>query len=201
MSNEFELPSKEKLEQLSLRAVVAYAARCARRVQPLYHSDDPKHVEAVEQAILVAENFASSNADVRTAANANANANADADAIADANAVFVAFANANADANADANTAAKAAHHALTAAIAAAKVVAYAADANAADDAALAAAYAADAAYTARANDVITKANTDEKFIFACQTDFEKLLALTESSVSKLGNPIKLEELGPLWPE
>ena len=52
-----DLPSIEDLERLSLRAIVAYAARCARRVQPLYRSSEPEHVRAVERAIAVAESL------------------------------------------------------------------------------------------------------------------------------------------------
>lgn len=50
------LPTKEELQKLPRRACVAYAARCARRVQPLFdlpvdHPDRIKHLQAVEAAI------------------------------------------------------------------------------------------------------------------------------------------------------
>lgn len=53
-----DLPTTEDLRRLTLRAIAAYAARCARRVQPLYESDEDRHVEAVDKAICVAEAFA-----------------------------------------------------------------------------------------------------------------------------------------------
>ncbi len=56
-----ETPNDLKL--LPLRALVAYAARCARRVQPLYaipddHPDARSSSEAIDQAIALAEDFA-----------------------------------------------------------------------------------------------------------------------------------------------
>jgi len=53
-----ELPTEEELRALPRRAIVAYAARCARRVQPLYRSKHERHVQAVERAIALAERFA-----------------------------------------------------------------------------------------------------------------------------------------------
>ncbi|MEM1331605.1 MAG: hypothetical protein AAGG07_13705 [Planctomycetota bacterium] len=50
------------IEGLPRRAVVAFAARCARRVRPLFDPErklDPKHHKAVEHAIAVAESIAS----------------------------------------------------------------------------------------------------------------------------------------------
>ena len=59
-------PSLGEMKQLSLRAMVAYAARCARRVQPFFtlpddHPEKLKHVAAVERAIQAAEEFARGN--------------------------------------------------------------------------------------------------------------------------------------------
>jgi hypothetical protein len=55
-----ELPSVEELKQLPLRAIVAYAARCAHRVQPPVESFGLTtwHKESLKHAILVAEEFA-----------------------------------------------------------------------------------------------------------------------------------------------
>jgi PTS system nitrogen regulatory IIA component len=55
-------PSQDELTQLPLRALVAYAARCARRVQPFFalsddHPEKQRHVAAVERAIRIAEEF------------------------------------------------------------------------------------------------------------------------------------------------
>ena len=52
------LPTRDELAALPRRANVAFAARCARRVQPLYRSKYKRHVQAVERAIAMAERFA-----------------------------------------------------------------------------------------------------------------------------------------------
>jgi hypothetical protein len=56
-------PSLGELTQLPLRALVAYAARCARRVQPFFtlpddHPEKQRHSEAVERAVRTAEEVA-----------------------------------------------------------------------------------------------------------------------------------------------
>jgi hypothetical protein len=55
-----ELPTEDELNGLPLRAIVAYAARCARRVQPLFNVDslEAEHKTAVEDAIRYAEGVA-----------------------------------------------------------------------------------------------------------------------------------------------
>src|SRR4051794_39289593 len=60
------MATAEELKRLPLRAIVAYAARCARRVQPLYRLlggvDDREVLEAaVSRAIGIAEVFANGN--------------------------------------------------------------------------------------------------------------------------------------------
>jgi hypothetical protein len=62
MVDQPKLPTKEDLMKLPLRAIVAFAARSARRVQPLYDSavdipDFAEHKAAVDKAILLAEGF------------------------------------------------------------------------------------------------------------------------------------------------
>ena len=56
-------PSENEMGQLPLRALVAFAVRCARRVQPLFtlpddHPEKQKHIAAVERASRTAEAFA-----------------------------------------------------------------------------------------------------------------------------------------------
>jgi len=56
------MPSQPELEKLSIRAAIAYAAKCARRMQPMYDlpPDTPNRddlVTAVNQAITVAEQY------------------------------------------------------------------------------------------------------------------------------------------------
>lgn len=60
MSQEAQLPTEEDLRRLSLRAAVAYAARAARRVQPLYAKamKSPEHIKALDTAIRLGEDDA-----------------------------------------------------------------------------------------------------------------------------------------------
>lgn len=57
-----ELATKEEILQLPRWAQVAFAARCARRVEPLFLNNWPdaplKHVEAVSHAVAAVEQFA-----------------------------------------------------------------------------------------------------------------------------------------------
>lgn len=61
--NADKLPSRKEIKQLSRWAKVAFAARCARRVEPLYLKHWPRapqeYVMAVERAVEVAEQAAS----------------------------------------------------------------------------------------------------------------------------------------------
>ena len=61
---EVEVPTRDELAQLPRWAIVAFAARCARRVQPLFTQSWPDapqhHVIAVENAIALSEKRASS---------------------------------------------------------------------------------------------------------------------------------------------
>ena len=54
-------PTHHDLARLPQRAIVAYAVRCARRLQPLFATtgipDDNLHAQAVEEAIDIAERF------------------------------------------------------------------------------------------------------------------------------------------------
>ena len=56
-----ELPTRDRIAGLPLRAQVAFAARCARCVQPWFEcwcDGSPKDREVVEAAIQAAEDFA-----------------------------------------------------------------------------------------------------------------------------------------------
>ena len=182
-----ELPTEEDLKKLPLGAIVAYAARCARRVQPLYAravgiAELPKHEATVEGAISLAEEFCLSHV-VGAAAY---------------------------DAAYDARTAAHAADakEAAHAAAGAARAAAYAFDlpkcavydrpvyasrvATEAADAALAAARAA------------AQASADAAAVLAAaRADFDRLLARNQGAYPELGQPLDPTEsgpLGPLWP-
>jgi len=171
---------REQLAQLPHHAVVAFAARCARRVQPLTHALPQQGRDAIDRAIASAKAFAKGTAD---AAADDAAARADA-ARADA-----------ARADAEAAVAAKAAGAARAGAEAA---WADAADVARADAAGDAAAWAADAALVAGA------AADDEAAAWAAAaSDLERFIALKLGEPDTLGAPIDPSEagpLGPLWP-
>ena len=59
MSDQQSVPTEDDLKKLSLLAIVAYAVRCARRVQPILDTipSFATHGAAVEQAISLAERF------------------------------------------------------------------------------------------------------------------------------------------------
>jgi hypothetical protein len=66
----------EQLTELPLRAIVAFAVRCARRVQPLGHVLTEYRQVEVDDAIAIAEGFARGGKAVRAAARAARAANA-----------------------------------------------------------------------------------------------------------------------------
>jgi len=172
------LPSREDLAKLSPRAIVAYAARCARRVEPVYlaamgHREDL--VAAVDSAIRQAERFAAGDA----AAVQDSVADTADDAARTAHATAIADA-ADAAARA-AHAAARAAHAAVDAAHETSRA-AHAA-AFAASFAAFAAADAADAA----------------AFVHAVNHDFERLRELSSSGENLAISLADDGPLGPLW--
>lgn len=133
MANEATLPTEEEIAQLPRWARVAFAARCARRVLPLFRkrwsTASEEQVRAIHSAVELAENSAAAAAySVAITAGARFTANAAAAAAINARA-------ANARAAANAAVAASAANIAVNAA-------AEFADADAANAAALATANA-----------------------------------------------------------
>jgi hypothetical protein len=58
---------RERLAQLPHHAVVAFAARCARRVQPLTHVLPQQDRDTIDRALASAEAFAKGAADARAA--------------------------------------------------------------------------------------------------------------------------------------
>lgn len=180
-------PTEDELRKLPLGAIVAYAARCARRVQPLYGraagaAKPTKHEAAIEWAISLAENFCLRH-EVSGAAYAAAYDARDAVDAADAR-----------DAARAASAAARAAAYAFD--IPKSAVYEHAVYANRvaieADDAANAAARAA--------NHACDGARAVEA---AARADFDRLLQLNQGTYPQLGTPIAATEngpLGPLWP-
>jgi hypothetical protein len=50
--------NQQDLAELPLRAIVAFAVRCARRVRPLYRFSDPARKKAIDRALELAASFA-----------------------------------------------------------------------------------------------------------------------------------------------
>lgn len=175
------LPGKKELEQLPRWAQVAFAARCAERVRPLYKHfwpDAPqKYIDAVDEAVLVAWRAASQ-------ASVPAYAAAAAVAYAAVDAIDVAAA----DDTAGAYGAAYAAHVAVRASAHAAAANARAANARAADAA-------------AAADDAATHAAASGAAIAAMRRDYELLKALAEREGWTDESAVDPDLLGPLWAE
>ncbi len=173
---------RERLTKLPHHAVVAFAARCARRVQPLTHVLPQQDRDAIDRAITSAEVFAKGAAEAR-AAEARAATRADDARAAAARAAAAAWTAARA-ADAARADAAKADARAADAAEAANAAAAWAATTT------TAAAWAADAAAWADAR-------------AAASSDLDRLIALHPGELDPLGAPIDPSEdgpLGPIWP-
>lgn len=175
------LPVEEDLRRLSSRAIVAYAARCARRVQALCHSDDAAHLQAIERAIVIAERFAQG-ADLAAADMTSAASSAVATEV-------VGYAG-----NAAVNAAYTAANVVNAPSIVATSASATAVDAaNAIDDHAL------------RVGPVVhvelARISGRAALIVAARSDFSYLMANHPRGDNPLGAPIDLSAMGPLWPE
>jgi hypothetical protein len=184
-----KIPSKEELKQIPLRALVAYAARCARRLHFLFDARivDPEYRANVEQPIQIAERFARGDVDCGDAAWQSAMAAGDA-------AIAAARANGDGDLEAVANASLKAARTALAALEAdLAGKTEHSGYADAIETVvALGSAQAAWAAVAVWATAVA-----------AAWADYEKLLDLNLGAFPELGQPIDPSEsghLGPLWP-
>jgi hypothetical protein len=182
------IPTQEEIAKLPRWAQVAFAARCARRVQPLVVFHWPKapqeHIEAIDAAITLAERSAG---DPRSASATNAYVAArvvySAYAINDPNAAAYA-------ARAAANAAAYAADADVAVASAADATNAYATNAYA-DAYAAAASAAVNAAASAAAN-------STHKYI---RIDFDLLCAVVVRQGFKNETPVSPEVFGPMWPD
>src|SRR5512135_3211581 len=191
---------QDQLAQLPLRAIVAFAVRCARRVQPLGHVLTEYRPVEVEDAIASAEGFARGGKAVRAAGAAARAANAARAAARAVDAARAAAAKAAADSDwvdADDAEAADAWAEAPVRAADAAACAARAANAARAADRAAADASAAGAdADTARAAwDTGRDAARD-----AARGDLYRLRALDLGRPGTMGKPIDPAEQGPLGP-
>jgi hypothetical protein len=203
MMYEATLPTVDELKTLPLRAIVSYAVRCARRVQPLYWqarevAHREKHEAAIETALTITEQFcrgehiaAADAADAARAAEAAADA---ADAVeAAAEAAEAAAEAARAARAGTASRAAAAAFAGATAGVTAAIArTADAADAARAARAAFSGATAGVTAATARA--------AGKAAIAAARADYYRLVSVNLEGYPDLGQPIDPTENGPLGP-
>lgn len=181
-----DLPKSENIKTLPRWAMVAFAARCARRVQPLFRASWPtapdKRVIALDKAVMLSE---------RSAAYADADEGAFAyAAVAGADVAFAGVVKAKVKVNAKA--AAKAAAYA---AYTAAKAAAYTAD-KAADKAAditdITAAAAAKAAACAACATNATNATI--------LRDFQLLKVAAQKENWDDDTPVSPAFFGPMWP-
>jgi hypothetical protein len=195
------LPTEKDLRRLPLRAIVAYAARCAWRVKSLYrlpddYPDKPRHEEAVDKAISAARYYAADQVFagiIRSAFAAGDDAAAAADSAAGA-----AIAGDDAAAAADSARAAAAAARAAATAAAADRATVSSAR-MAADSAALSVAWIAHPP-----NMTPAETDRDARTCAAARADFHRLLDLDLGRFPEPGNPVDPSEsgpLGPLWPD
>ncbi len=176
MSDITRLPTEEDLEQLSLRGIIAFAARCAKRVQPRFRlaksiTGFAEHQRAVSTAVSMAEKFCQ---------------------LPDINAT-VAAAGADTAAYDAADAQIHIASSAAACAAAACEAANTAEDAAPAFDAACAANYAMSAS-----------GDHADEFAEAACSDYERLLEADQGIWPDLGDPIDPSEdgpLGPLWPD
>ena len=208
--SEASIPTKEELKKLPRWACVAFAARCARRVQPLFNDWDreEKHIADIEAAISAAEEAAATATthadsaaadDVDSAASIAASIAATASNASNAaasNAANVAASASNAaSAAAASNRAAANANAPISNSVTAANAAAYTSYAtNAVVDAAAAASRAADAAESDTATAVA-------EAVTAMTRDLELLKEASRQEEWTDDTPVPPEFFGPLWPE
>jgi len=208
--SDFALPTEEELKALPLRAIVALAARCARRVQPLFNSRYAELIRAVDEAIAVAENVASGKPVVR----------ADRSAVAARGVAGLANSsrwNAREAAGSSEENGFDAAQNAADAAADAA----YAADAVALIDLSMVLAHerydvpAVDRDVYSYITHIANSGIEDgvgaaayvqaaDALAAATRADYERLRSTPRQVFPKLGNPVDLGEKGPLgklWPD
>ena len=184
-----EIPSREELKQIPLRALVAYAARCAWRLHLVFDARivDPEYRANVEQPIQIAERFARGHIDSGDAAWQSAMAAGDA-GIAAARTI------GDGDLEAVANAALEAAKTAMAALKA--DLAGKTEDAGYGD--AIERVVALGSAQAAWA-EVAVWATA----VAAAWADFHKLLNLNLGAFPELGqaiDPSESGQLGPLWP-
>ncbi|MBN2024056.1 MAG: hypothetical protein JW809_14835 [Pirellulales bacterium] len=204
MSDEPRPPYEEELRKLSLRAVVAFAARCARRAQSLSCSNDPNHAEVVEAAISAAAHFAAGKITAAAASAAASQVEVAAIQLSSMTDRYVAKAAA---------FAAKAARAGCIAGVGGASNIdslqpSYETGAitpsgsSLADDVIDAATGAASAACSVfnTAPHLIVDSSGRDMAKEAERKDLARLAMFSPGPLPTLGDPIDVDKLGPLWP-
>lgn len=183
----------DQLKVLPLRAIVAFAARCARRVEHLAQlpDGDPRRDsrrEAVAYALSMAEGFAGgSDAPLDESFIAKADAIMDAGGAADSAAVSAVAQTAHAAASA---------WHASFGAAGETPGARRSPGAFAhvtADIAAM-------SAFTAAADAFLSVGHHNEEFVYAALADYHKLVGLKLGSYPEVGTPVDPSPGGPLGP-
>ncbi|MCH8046324.1 MAG: hypothetical protein IID44_21660 [Planctomycetes bacterium] len=180
-SGNVDLLPFDQLEQLSLRAAVAYAWRAALRVRPLFPNDDPAFADVVDRAIDAARATVTSNIVLSFASEK------ERDAVAASNAMRVSTEQSNEAASFAASAAANAADSASQVAR------------QSPEDVKSAAFTAADHAKTAAS--CVGGIDAADDVVGGMLRDFEALREQSLFSQGELGKQIDLDRLGPLWPK
>jgi hypothetical protein len=179
--------TNEDLQKLPLRAIVAFAARCARRVQPIYQSRaTPNDRTRLDFEVETIERYARDESDTNHVALVNSLTTSYTSSHSPTDPRSVRFLRAATNAAASAASAA------------------YAHAAAVVPNSAAAAAYASDAAAAARsAADVYGRDSSDAADTGAFD-DFRELIGSKLGRPGEAGQPIDPSEsgpLGPLWPK
>ena len=197
-----ELPdfTVEHLKKLPLRAIVAFAARCARRVEPLAQlpEGDPQREsrrEAIEAALRLADSFARGTAEppdesVVAAIDASRDAGAEpaaaaASAIAQAARAAASAWRAGSRVAREGGAPGKRATEAERALGTVTRITADLAAVN---------------AFAAVGEAFVSAGYRDEDFVDAALSDYDKLVRLRLGRYPELGNPVDPSAVGPLGP-
>ncbi len=201
------IPSKNEIQQLPKWAQVSFAARCARRVQPLFvafwHDAPQEHVDAIERAISVTEKVAAKTAYIEEAFTDKATfieeavlAKAAAKAAAEAAArTAVEKAGVSRIRAARAGVAAAVAYTAVDAAATVIDTV------NAACSAIDAIAAVSCATVANGAKRILSNIELESQIIMYIRRDFESLIDLVKEKNLKNKSTKTVEVFGLLWPD
>ncbi|MGD0042206.1 MAG: S8 family serine peptidase, partial [Isosphaeraceae bacterium] len=197
------IPNEEDLKRLPLRAIVAFAARCARRVRPLYRIPDSSpdrevHERSIDHAIEITESVARG-VDLTREAEVDQDITRPAINPSDENLASEAVRAAAAEIQLAGEAAAKAMHAAIGA-----TAIARSPDVSTLFIADAVAGNAAAAAKFASKVVAGVSHNAQQDYESRATSDYEILLERRLGEFPNLGQPINPSEsgpLGPLWPD